>query len=229
MPLTLPRATLITPAGRKEWVSTLVPRYQRRLPEVNAAVMAIYLAGGNTRRLRGALGPLLHGAPLSSSAVSRIVATLKASLDAWLTQPLAEREVVYAYLDALVLRVRSAGKVVSAPVLAVIGVLTDGQKHLLTLELCTGGESFEAWKGCLDGLVTRGLPAPLLAIIDGHPGLRKAVAGCGRRRRSSAAVSTNCATWSARRRNMPWPRSGRISIDRLRRQYRGRPDGVDGV
>ena len=176
VPLTLPRATLTTPAGRKEWASTLVPRYQRRLPEVNAAVLATYLAGGNTRRLRGALGPLLHGAPLSRSAVSRIVATLKGSLDAWLTQSLAEREVVYAYLDALMLRVRSAGKVVSAPVLAVVGVLADGQKVLLTLELCSGGESSEAWKGCLDGLGARGLKAPLLAIIDGNPGLRRAVA-----------------------------------------------------
>ena len=46
VPLTLPRAMLTTPAGRKEWVSTLVPRYQRRLPEVNAAVLATYLAGG---------------------------------------------------------------------------------------------------------------------------------------------------------------------------------------
>jgi transposase-like protein len=143
---------------------------------VNAAVLAIYLAGGNTRRLRGALGPLLHGAPLSRSAVSRIVATLKGSLDAWLTQPLADREVVFAYLDALMLRVRSAGKVVSAPVLAVVGVLAAGQKVLLTLELCSGGESYEAWKGCLDGLGARGLPAPLLAIIDGHAGLRRAVA-----------------------------------------------------
>jgi putative transposase len=176
VPLTLPRATVTTPAGRKEWVSTLVPRYQRRLPEVNAAVLAIYLAGGNTRRLRGALGPLLHGAPLSRSAVSRIVATLKGSLDTWLTQPLADREVVFAYLDALMLRVRSAGKVVSAPVLAVVGVLAAGQKVLLTLELCSGGESYEAWKGCLDGLGARGLPAPLLAIIDGHAGLRRAVA-----------------------------------------------------
>jgi len=82
VPLTLPRATLTTPAGRKEWASTLVPRYQRRLPEVNAAVLATYLAGGNTRRFGGALGPLLHGAPLSRSAVSRIVATLKGSLEA---------------------------------------------------------------------------------------------------------------------------------------------------
>ena len=74
------------------------------------------------------------------------------------------------------LRVRSAGKVVSAPVLAVVGVLADGQKVLLTLELCSGGESYEAWKGCLDGLRARGLNAPLLAIIDGHAGLRRAIA-----------------------------------------------------
>ena len=128
--LTVPRATLQTPAGPKEWASALVPRYQRRLPEVNAAVLATYLAGGNTRRLRGALAPLLHGAPLSRSAVSRIVATLKGQLDAWQTAPLADREIVYGYLDALALRVRSAGQVVSSPVLAVVGVRADGQKEL---------------------------------------------------------------------------------------------------
>jgi putative transposase len=64
-----------------------------------------------------------------------------------------------------------AGKVVSVPVLGVVGVLTDGRKHLLALELC-GGESFVAWKGCLDDLFARGLRAPVLAIIDGNPGLR---------------------------------------------------------
>jgi hypothetical protein len=74
MALTLPRATVATAGGRTEWTSTLVPRYQRRLAEVNTAVLGTYLAGGNTRRIRGALAPLLHGAPLARSAVSRIVA-----------------------------------------------------------------------------------------------------------------------------------------------------------
>jgi transposase-like protein len=172
--LTLPRATVTTGIGRQEWRSTLVPRYQRRLAEVNTAVLATYLAGGNTRRIRGALAPLLHGAPLSRSAVSRIVATLKSSLEAWQTRPLGDLEIVYAYLDALALRVRTGGKVVRVPVLAVVGVLADGQKVLVELDLC-GGESYEAWKGCLDGLVARGLKAPLLCIIDGHAGLRRAV------------------------------------------------------
>jgi hypothetical protein len=40
--LTLPRATLF--AGAKEWTSGIVPRYHRRMPEVNEAIVATYLA-----------------------------------------------------------------------------------------------------------------------------------------------------------------------------------------
>src|SRR3989454_9240847 len=172
--LTVPRATLLNIAGTKEWTSTIIPRYQRRMPQVNEAVVATYLAGGNTRRVRGALQPLLKDAPLSKSAVSRVVATLKDGLEAWRTRSLADLDMIYVYLDGFALRVRSAGKVVSVPVLGVVGVLPDGCKHLLALELC-GGESFSAWKGCLDDLVARGLRAPVLCIIDGNAGLRRAV------------------------------------------------------
>jgi putative transposase len=172
--LTLPRATLL--AGAKEWTSRIVPRYHRRMPEVNEATIATYLAGGNTRRIRGALQPLLRAAPLSKSAVARVTATLKDGLEAWRTRSLADLDVVDVYLDAFALRVRSAGRVVSAPMLGVVGVLSDGRKQLLALELC-GGESFAAWKGCLDNLLVRGLRAPILAIIDGNAGLRRAVEG----------------------------------------------------
>jgi putative transposase len=112
--LTVPRATLF---GATEWTSTILPRYQRRLRAVNEAIVATYLAGGNTRRIRGALQPLLKDAPLSKSAVSRVVGTLKTGLAAWRTRSLADVD-----LDAFALRVRSAGKVVSVPVLGVVGV-----------------------------------------------------------------------------------------------------------
>src|SRR5687767_7001456 len=101
------------------------------MPEVNEAVVATYLAGGNTRRIRGALQPLLKVAPLSKSAVSRVVATLRHGLEAWRTRSLADLDVIYVYLDGFALRVRSAGKVVSVPVLGVVGVLPDGYKQLL--------------------------------------------------------------------------------------------------
>ena len=170
--ITLPRATLF--AGAKEWASRIVPRYQRRMPQVNEAVVATYLAGSNTRLVRGALQPLLKAAPLSKSAVSRVVATLKDGLEVWRTRSLTDLGVIHVYLDGFALRVRSAGKVVSVPVLGVVGVLPDGHKHLLALELCEG-ESFEAWKGCLDDLMAGGLRAPVLAIIDGNAGRRRAV------------------------------------------------------
>ncbi len=157
--LTLPRATVVTTDGGREWASRLVPRYQRRLGEVNEAVIGTYLAGGNQRRIRRALQPLLKAAPLSKSAVSRIVASLKDGLTTWTTRPLADIDLVYLYLDALCLRVRSAGQVTSVPVLTAVAVLTDGRKDLLALELC-GSESADAWQGFVDDLKTRGLRAP---------------------------------------------------------------------
>ncbi|HTK40544.1 MAG TPA: IS256 family transposase [Gemmatimonadales bacterium] len=125
--------------------------------------------------LRGlSLQPLLKDTPLSKSAVSRVVATLKTELAAWRTRSLADVDAVCLYLDAFASRVRSAGKVVSVPVLGVVGVRSDGGKCLLALDLCSG-ESAPAWKGCLDDLVARGLSAPGLCIIDGNAGLRRAV------------------------------------------------------
>jgi transposase-like protein len=175
LPLTLPRATIFRPGGAHEWQSTIVPRYARRAREVNAAVVATYLAGTNTRRIRGALAPLLKGAPLSKSAVSRVVATLRESLQTWMTRSLADVDGIVLYLDAIALRVRSAGRVVSLPVLGAVGVLPDGRKQLLALECC-GGESAAAWHGFVEDLARRGLAAPLLCIIDGNPGLRRALA-----------------------------------------------------
>jgi len=90
--LALPRATLF--AGAKEWTSKIIPRYHRRMPQVNEAIVATYLAGGNTRRIRGALQPLLKAAPLSKSAVSRVIATLKEGLEAWRRRSLAELDVI---------------------------------------------------------------------------------------------------------------------------------------
>ena len=51
----------------------------------------------------------------------------------------------------------------------------DGQKVLLALRNM-GGESEAAWRTLLDDMVGRGLATPELLIIDGAPGLEKALA-----------------------------------------------------
>ena len=112
-----------------------------RLPEVNETVIATYLAGANTRRLRGALRPLLKAAPLSKSAVSRVVGTLKAELEAWRTRSLADFDVLGLYLDALALRVRSAGKVVSVPALGATSSGISSGRRRSTRSLRSGATS----------------------------------------------------------------------------------------
>ena len=172
--LTLPRARLFTPDGSEEWSSKLLPRYQRRVREVNESVLAAYLSGANTRRIAGAMRPLLKAAPLSKSAVSRVIGTLKSELRTWEERSLATLDLAFLYLDAIALRVRLDKRVTSVPVLVALAVLADGQKQLVAMEMC-GSESHEAWKGFLDGLVERGLRVPVLSIVDGNPGLRRAL------------------------------------------------------
>ena len=80
--LDVPRARLAEADGsEREWQSQLVPRYRRSSREVEQSVLGVYLSGSNTRRIRGALEPLLSGAALSKSAVSRLVLRLEVTLD----------------------------------------------------------------------------------------------------------------------------------------------------
>jgi len=206
--LTLPRATLF--AG-KEWTSAILPRYQRRMREVNEAVAATYLAGGNTRRIRGALQPLLKAAPLSKSAVSRVVATLKDALEAWRTRSLADLDVIYVYLDGFALRVRSAGKVVSVPVLGVVGVLPDGGKHLSPWS-CVGAS--RSRRGRAAWTISRRGASGLrcCASSTAMPGCGAPSSWCGRGPRCNAAACTSCATSSARPRSTRSRRSATTSI-----------------
>jgi transposase-like protein len=170
----LPRARLRERDQEKEWRSRLVERYQRRARSVDSALLGCYLSGANGRRIRGALSPLLRGSPLSKSAISRIVGRLEAMFTEWRERSLKTESVVFVYLDAIVLRVRIANKVVTAPVLVGLGVKADGQKVVLDLELLQS-ESSECWGGFVEGLSNRGLKRPSLVILDGNKGLRAAV------------------------------------------------------
>jgi transposase-like protein len=170
----LPRARLTEGEQDKEWQSRLIERYQRRARSVDSALLGCYLSGANGRRIRGALSPLLRGAPLSKSAISRVVGRLQGLFTEWRQRSLKEEAVVFVYLDAIALRVRIANRVVSAPVLVALGVQADGHKAVLDLELLQS-ESGECWGGFVEGLVGRGLKRPRLVIIDGNKGLRAAV------------------------------------------------------
>ena len=176
--LTVPRGRLFTPeGGTAEWSSELLPRYARRTREVDAALAGLYLSGTNTRRVRQALKPLLKGAPLSKSAVSRVVTGLKDQYEQWRSRDLSGERLKVLYLDAAYLRVRLARKIEKVPVAAAVGVREDGTKVLLGL-WTYASEGRAAWAALLEDLTARGLAVPAVAVIDGSRGLRAALAEC---------------------------------------------------
>jgi putative transposase len=173
--ITVPRARLQACDGRTtEWHSKALRAYQRRTLTADALIAGAYLAGTNTRRVRRALASLFRDA-VSKDIVSRVWRKIKSDWDAWNVRSLAAEPIVRLILDGTVVRVRLDRKATAVSLLVVIGVREDGQKVLLSVKNM-GGESAEAWRTVLDDLIKRGLRRPAFLIVDGAPGLEKAIA-----------------------------------------------------
>lgn len=171
----VPRARLNTPEGRTtEWKSQALRAYQRRTLAADALIASTYLAGTNTRRVRRALAALFGGA-VGKDTVSRTWRKVKSDWDAWNARSLADEPIVRLILDGTVVRVRLDRRATSISLLVVLGVRADGQKVLLAIR-SMGGESAEAWRAVFDDLIRRGLREPEFLIVDGAPGLDKAIA-----------------------------------------------------
>ncbi len=171
----MPRARVTATDGRTtEWRSALVPRYQRRSDRVDEAILGVYLSGTNTRRIKGALAPLLRGGPLSKDAVSRLVGRLAEDFETWRRRDLAEDEIQYLVMDGWYPKVRIGKRRVRVPVLVTLGVRRDGQRVVVDLRLA-GDESTAAWRDVIGSLVERHVGRPILAMIDGSAGLAAAV------------------------------------------------------
>jgi transposase-like protein len=141
---------------------------------LDETLLSMYFAGANTRRVKRTLKPLLSEAPLGKNVVSRLVGRLAAHVEAWKGRSLAGEAYPYLYLDATNLKVRIFKKVRKVPILVVLGVRQSGQKEVLAMEPLVK-ETTSAWSLVIEDLVARGLPRPLLAVIDGNAGLRNAL------------------------------------------------------
>jgi transposase-like protein len=151
---------------------TLPDELQRMTPELGALIRRGYVRGLSTRDVAGLYAEVFGGS-VSKSSASRATQALQAEFDAWRTRDLSDLKVLYLFLDGQFHAVRgeSAAK---EGILGAYALCEDGKVILLHLALGPR-ESTDAWVAFLHDLTTRGLAAPLLVVIDGNPGLRKAV------------------------------------------------------
>ena len=152
--------------------SPVVDRLGTRTADLEDLVRGMYVRGLSTRDVSAVYGETV-GTRLSKSTVSRITQRLNADFDTWRRRDLSELPVVYLFLDGQYHAARQ-GTDEKEGVLSAYALLEDGQPVLLHLDLGPR-ESADAWLSFLQDLVARGLRDPLLVVMDGAPGLVKAV------------------------------------------------------
>ncbi len=139
---------------------------------LDAYTLESLAVGVSTRAYERTLDPLPAGraerAVKKSSVSRRFVALTRAQLVAWLAQPLERLAVRVVLIDGLHFR--------DHVILLALGITADGDKHVLALREGTT-ENATVCKALLTDLRERGLnlDRPMLFIVDGGTGLRKAI------------------------------------------------------
>lgn len=143
------------------------------MDEIQYVIPMLYMNGLSTRKVKKSVSKLLGKRGLSHQNVIRITYKIVEEFNQWKRRGLTDLRVVYLILDGTRLAVRAGTKEKEA-VLVAWGFLEDGRLEPLSISLGSQ-ESYTAWKWFLQDMITRGLQEPMLAVIDGCPGLIKAV------------------------------------------------------
>jgi putative transposase len=153
--------------------SPAVERLGTRTPDVEALVRGMYVRGLSTQDVSALYGETFGASRLSKSTVSRVTQQLNQEFDTWRRRDLSDLPIVYLFLDGQYHAARQ-GTDEKEGVLSAYALLEDGRPVLLHLDLGPR-ESSDAWLSFLQDLTARGLKDPLLVVMDGAPGLVKAV------------------------------------------------------
>jgi len=154
------------------WLRALV----RRSDKLAALIPQLYVKGLSTRDIEAALSDTLEVQGVSKSTVSTLCGQLKHDFEQWQNRDLSEHKILCLFCDGIYLRLRPEDERAAA-VLCAYGMREDGKKVLL--HLAAGDkESTVCWKSFFQDLKQRGLAEPLLVILDGNTGSRRAVREC---------------------------------------------------
>ena len=149
--------------------SHIIPRYKKRMPEVDETLKRIFLYGASTRRTSDALKPIL-GESISAQTISK---SLDEEVHRYHTRHLHD---IYRYLflDGISLKVKTGLGTKKRVILVAYGITVSGKRELIDF-MIVKHESENAWEGFFNNLYQRGLVGDFLELIitDGSYGLIK--------------------------------------------------------
>jgi putative transposase len=151
----------------------LLERRRRAEAALITVVATSYLLGVSTRRMEKLVATLGIDR-LSKSQVSVMATELDEAVAAFRSRPLDAGPYTFVAADALVLKVREAGRTVNVHALVATGVNAAGYREILGLQV-TSAEDGAGWLAFLRDLVARGLSGVALVTSDAHRGLVEAI------------------------------------------------------
>ena len=150
----------------------LIPKHKRTIDHIEDVVISFYAKGISTRDIEQQIEEI-YGVKLSPTTISNITDRILVDVEQWHKRPLDEMYLVM-WMDGIVFKVRSNGKIVKKTVFIVIGLNTQGCKEVLGLWIHEN-ESASFWMNVLTELKERGVRDVLMCCTDNLKGLTSAI------------------------------------------------------
>jgi hypothetical protein len=150
-----------------EFEPRLIGKHQRRWDGFDETILALYARGMTTRDIQSFLREK-YEIDVSPEFVSSVTESVSAGVQEWRTRPLAPIWPIL-YLDALFLKVREDGRVVTKALYVAVGVNLEGRKELLGLWLGQS-EGAKFYLQIMTELQSRGINDAFIACVDGLKG-----------------------------------------------------------
>ena len=109
----------------------LIAKYQRRFPEFDTKIIAMYARGMTTREIQGYIEEI-YGFEASASLISAITDAVMDEVRAWQTRPLEPCYPV-VFLDAIRVNIRDQGVIANKAVYVALAILPEGTRDVLGL------------------------------------------------------------------------------------------------
>src|SRR5215211_7109204 len=150
----------------------LVKKNQTRFDGFDDKIISLYARGMTQREIQGHLEEI-YGVEVSPSLISTVTDAVLDEVRAWQSRPL---DAVYpiVYLDALMVKVKSQGRVSNKAIYLAFGVNLSGMKEVLGMWSAeTEGAKF--WLSVATELKNRGVAEIFIACVDGLKGFPDAI------------------------------------------------------
>lgn len=150
----------------------IVPKGQTRFGGFDDKIISLYARGMTTREIKGHLEEI-YGVEVSPTLISTVTDAVNDEVKIWQNRLL---EAVYpiVYMDAIRVKGRATGHVLSKAVYLAIGITMEGVKEVLGMWVAeTEGAKF--WLQVVTELRNRGVQDIFIACVDGLKGFPEAI------------------------------------------------------